>query len=198
MEKKDLEYAIYQNIIKYINYNNHEKNENINKIVELDQDNFYNVKISSGKIDISIKETKTLYSIILENSNYLESKNLKSFISQVSKNYVDFIFIIFNNSIKRQKEIIKSIIHNARIFNKDPFIFDLSDNIAVPKMEKITEDELNEFLEFYCITKSQLPQVKVSDPAIIWNGFKVGDVIKVFDASETSIVESLQYNLVIP
>jgi DNA-directed RNA polymerase subunit H len=73
----------------------------------------------------------------------------------------------------------------------------LETNILVPKHEVLTTEEANRVLEFYGVTKSELPKIKKTDPAIKKLGVKVGDIIKITRKSPTA-GKALYYRVVIP
>lgn len=56
----------------------------------------------------------------------------------------------------------------------------------IPKHAKLGERATKELLERYNITKSQLPNIFVSDPVVKHHGFKIGDVIKIERSSATA------------
>ena len=73
---------------------------------------------------------------------------------------------------------------------------DISKHVLVPKHEVLTEEEAEEVLKKYNITKSQLPKILISDPMVKKIGAKVGDIIKITRKSPTA-GESIFYRVVV-
>jgi DNA-directed RNA polymerase subunit H len=61
-----------------------------------------------------------------------------------------------------------------------------SDHELVPEHILLTEEEAKKVLEKYRISRAQLPKIKVSDPAAVEIGAKVGDIIKIIRKSPTA------------
>ncbi|BBL45293.1 DNA-directed RNA polymerase subunit H [Nanobdella aerobiophila] len=93
------------------------------------------------------------------------------------------------NSRKSHK---KSVPKKTRDLNE----VDISKHYLVPKHEKIDEQEKQELLRNYNIKLSDLPRIKISDPAIRKLEVKPGDVIKIIRDSPTA-GESIYYRVVI-
>lgn len=67
-------------------------------------------------------------------------------------------------------------------------------HILQPKHKKMNDDELNKLLNKLNISKSQLPKINSSDPALPEN-CKVGDVIKIERKEKDKI--NLYYRVVV-
>ncbi len=74
--------------------------------------------------------------------------------------------------------------------------FDITKHILVPEHTKVNEDEKQKLLKQFNISIKQLPEIKLSDPAIQRLNPKIGDVIKIRRKSPT-IGESFFYRVVI-
>lgn len=61
-------------------------------------------------------------------------------------------------------------------------------HILQPKHSKLNKKEQEEVLTEYNISKSQLPKIKLSDPALP-EGCEVGDIIKIERKSDDKINE---------
>lgn len=72
----------------------------------------------------------------------------------------------------------------------------LQDHILVPKHEILKEEEVEELLKLFGVSKEQLPKIKASDPIIKEIGAKPGDVIKITRKSLTAGV-SVFYRFVV-
>ncbi len=66
----------------------------------------------------------------------------------------------------------------------------------VPKHEICSEEEVNELLKRYNISKEQLPKILLTDPVVKALGAKPGDVIKIIRNSKIS-GKSIYYRVVV-
>ena len=62
----------------------------------------------------------------------------------------------------------------------------VSDHFLVPKHEIVPEDEVDELLKEFGITKDKLPQILKSETIVSEIGAKKGDVIKITRTSPTA------------
>lgn len=53
------------------------------------------------------------------------------------------------------------------------------ENILVPKHEVLSGKDTERLLEFYNVTRGELPKIRKDDPALKGLGAKVGDIIKI-------------------
>ncbi len=74
--------------------------------------------------------------------------------------------------------------------------FDVLTHILVPDHILLTEEETQELLKRYSITRGQLPKIKSSDVAVKQIGAKPGDVLKIIRRSLTA-GKAVAYRLVI-
>jgi DNA-directed RNA polymerase I, II, and III subunit RPABC1 len=65
-------------------------------------------------------------------------------------------------------------------------IFNIFEHVLVPKHELLSEEEANEVLEQYNISKYQLPAIKSADPAAKAIGAKPGRIVKIYRESPTA------------
>ena len=63
---------------------------------------------------------------------------------------------------------------------------DIRDHRAVPEHRKMTEDEIEEILEKYDASKSDLPKIERTDAALKQMDVEVGDVIEIERDSPTA------------
>ncbi|MGC9132972.1 MAG: DNA-directed RNA polymerase subunit H [Nanopusillaceae archaeon] len=73
---------------------------------------------------------------------------------------------------------------------------DITKHYFVPKHELLTEEEKQELLKKYNIKLSDLPRIKLSDPAIKNLGAKPGDIVRIIRNSPTAGV-SAYYRVVV-
>ncbi|BFI73463.1 DNA-directed RNA polymerase subunit H (EC 2.7.7.6) [Nanoarchaeota archaeon] len=73
---------------------------------------------------------------------------------------------------------------------------DITKHYLVPKHELLSEEEKQELLKKYNIRLSDLPRIKISDPAIKNLGAKPGDIVKIIRNSPTA-GESVYYRVVV-
>ncbi len=74
--------------------------------------------------------------------------------------------------------------------------FNIFEHELVPEHRILTEEEKRELLRRYNIRISQLPQILVSDPAVVALGAKPGDIVEIKRKSRTAGVY-LYYRLVV-
>lgn len=77
-----------------------------------------------------------------------------------------------------------------------PEEIDIFQSALVPKHEIIPEDDKKALLETLRISESQLPKIKLGDPAVKALGAQKGDVIRITRKSPTA-GEYLYYRLVV-
>lgn len=73
---------------------------------------------------------------------------------------------------------------------------DITKHYLVPKHELLTEEEKKELLEKYNIKLTDLPRIKISDPAIKHLNPKPGDVVRIIRESSTAGI-SVYYRVVV-
>ena len=59
-------------------------------------------------------------------------------------------------------------------------------HILIPQHKKLNEEENQEILKKYNVSKKQLPRIKINDPAILELDPKKGDIIEVTRDSPTT------------
>ena len=74
--------------------------------------------------------------------------------------------------------------------------FDVLTHELVPNHILLTEEETQELLKKYSITRGQLPKIKTSDVVVKQIGAKPGDVLKIIRRSLTA-GKAVAYRLVI-
>jgi len=73
---------------------------------------------------------------------------------------------------------------------------DISLHDLVPKHEILTKLEKKELLERLGITEKELPKILLSDPALVSQEAKLGDVVKITRKSQTA-GHSVYYRIVV-
>jgi DNA-directed RNA polymerase subunit H len=73
---------------------------------------------------------------------------------------------------------------------------DISKHELVPKHEVLSEEEVEEVLKRFNITKGQMPKILASDPMVKKIKAKPGDVIKITRKSKTAGT-SIYYRVVV-
>jgi len=58
-------------------------------------------------------------------------------------------------------------------------VIDILSHVLVPKHRILSENESDELLEKFNVSKIQLPEIKLKDPTVIAIKSKVGDVIEI-------------------
>ncbi len=75
-----------------------------------------------------------------------------------------------------------------------PFRFDVLKHEYVPRHEILTEEEVEEMLEMYDISREQLPRILNTDPGALSVRARPGDVVKITRKSDTA-GEAVAYRL---
>ncbi len=70
------------------------------------------------------------------------------------------------------------------------------DHIFVPKVRILSEDEAEELLKKYHITKDMLPKILSTDPVVVEIGAKPGDILELRRNSPVA-GESIYYRVVV-
>lgn len=73
---------------------------------------------------------------------------------------------------------------------------DVKKHELVPKHELLSEEEKKELLKRLGVKLSDLPKIRISDPAIKNLGAKPGDIVKIYRKSPTA-GESIYYRVVV-
>lgn len=68
-------------------------------------------------------------------------------------------------------------------------------HVLIPKHTILSKKEAEELLNKYNIDKSQLPKIKIKDPALP-KGAKIGDIIKIERKTERG--KTIYYRVVVP
>lgn len=75
-----------------------------------------------------------------------------------------------------------------------PFRFDVLKHEYVPRHEVLTDEEVEEVLDEYDITREKLPRIQNTDPGALSVRARPGDVLKITRKSETA-GEAIAYRL---
>ncbi|NHI93556.1 MAG: DNA-directed RNA polymerase subunit H [Candidatus Lokiarchaeota archaeon] len=65
-------------------------------------------------------------------------------------------------------------------------MMDILNHEFVPKHEIVTEEEINKVLDYYQLTKEELPAILTNDPVAIIIGARPGDVVRIIRKSQTA------------
>jgi DNA-directed RNA polymerase subunit H len=74
--------------------------------------------------------------------------------------------------------------------------YSVLDHVLVPKHIVMTEEEVEELLRKFAITKDDLPLIKMNDAVIEEIGAKMGDVVKIM-RKKSPAGEAVSYRLVV-
>ena len=86
---------------------------------------------------------------------------------------------------------------NTKLLSVQFLQFNVSRHKLVPKHEKVDKRIVLKIMKKYGLKhKNQLPYIFISDPQCKYNGFRVGDVIKITRVSKTN-TKSIVYRLVV-
>jgi len=70
------------------------------------------------------------------------------------------------------------------------------EHVWVPRHEVLSEEEAEELLRRYNVSREQLPKIKISDPVIKEIGARVGDIVRIVRKSRTA-GRSVYYRVVV-
>ena len=183
-----IEFAIYQNIEKFIKRRGYTKKLGLlTKDIESEKyitDKYELLKLLQINKFITVTCIENIYIILINKNNELTD----ALINSIKKFPLTVKLILIINDIPQQsKEKITSSIKNKIEFIPYHFLQnDWLSNIGMPtKISIMSEDEIKG-LEFANITIKSLPKLLASQKICVWLGAKVGDVIKAVDINETS------------
>lgn len=203
-------YNIYNNLFVYYEYRQLKSldikldNETFNKQIQ----NNKHVILRSVSKDLDdtkdLKDEKIVFIILLYNTNlYDTSAALDKLIKKITHPKAEIIIIsqeLFKTHNTKKIKLLNSINKDIKIKNYSYRLF----NIIIPlnnlasKITIITDPEeiniiLNKYM--YC-NKLNLMKRYVNDPAIIWIGGEVGQLIKLEELSETSCIR-IMYGIIV-
>jgi DNA-directed RNA polymerase subunit H (RpoH/RPB5) len=155
--------------------------------------------------------------VIIKNNDNLEIKKIEKIIEEaensVSKNKLDELFIICNEEYFKKKNFIDFIIKQQKN-QKDNINYENIDYpfyticpyyifaIDVPNSDQMdphyvmSKNESQELLKKERLNNIYLPRIIHMDTAIIWNGGRVGEYVKIYRKSE-SAMSSIYYRKII-
>lgn len=94
--------------------------------------------------------------------------------------------IIFINHSQITKKQLYIIGETKLAKKKAKTKINISKHVLIPKHTKLSEKDKKDLFERYNISVTQLPKIKLSDPAIASLDLKVGDVVKIIRQSKTA------------
>jgi DNA-directed RNA polymerase subunit H (RpoH/RPB5) len=194
--KKDsdtIKQTVLTNIIKMLTYRKWLKNKNIDKLSSMNSDD----SLYKIKTDIDINGEP--------NNNVIYIKLLPQKVTGINKSpiIVDFlktykkehkILVVDSISDKAYQQLVS--MPNIEIFNENALMINLVEHVSSPQYEVLTNDETNEFLESYHVTKNKLPILFSNDPAALYLNLKKGQIVRIIRNSEMT-ASSIAYRIVV-
>jgi DNA-directed RNA polymerase, subunit H (EC 2.7.7.6) len=99
-------------------------------------------------------------------------------------------------STKRSKSKKTSKVNKPKKDLRELSEIDITKHYLVPKHIILSEEEKKELLEKYKVSLSDLPKIKISDPALKNLNAKPGDIVKII-RSNPRIGEEIYYRVVV-
>lgn len=99
-------------------------------------------------------------------------------------------------SVKRSKSKKVSKVNEPKKSLRELSEIDITKHYLVPKHVILSEEEKKELLEKYKVSLSDLPKIKISDPALKNLNVKPGDVVKII-RNNPWIGEEIYYRVVV-
>ena len=99
-------------------------------------------------------------------------------------------------SVKKSKSKKVSKVNEPKKSLRELSEIDITKHYLVPKHVILSEEEKKELLEKYKVSLSDLPKIKISDPALRNLNVKPGDVVKII-RNNPWIGEEIYYRVVV-
>ena len=99
-------------------------------------------------------------------------------------------------SVKKSKSKKVSKVNEPKKSLRELSEIDITKHYLVPKHVILSEEEKKELLEKYKVSLSDLPKIKISDPALKNLNVKPGDVVKII-RNNPWIGEEIYYRVVV-
>lgn len=183
---------IYDNLIELLkcrNYNiiKQSQTEKQKKHVEdyklIDTDKAYVIYIINNNID---KKNDILTDILFD-----VLKNIDKKIIMITKNKLSYTILRKINAITDVSYNIEIILYNALLIN-----YITNNATRYIRYTKMSEDDIEKFLNFYDIKRNSLPYICEDDIACIWYGFERNEIIKIEKPSSSNIITT-NYRIVV-
>jgi DNA-directed RNA polymerase subunit H len=99
-------------------------------------------------------------------------------------------------SVKKSKSKKVSKVNEPKKSLRELSEIDITKHYLVPKLVILSEEEKKELLEKYKVSLSDLPKIKISDPALKNLNVKPGDVVKII-RNNSWIGEEIYYRVIV-
>jgi DNA-directed RNA polymerase subunit H len=99
-------------------------------------------------------------------------------------------------SVKKSKSKKVSKVNEPKKSLRELSEIDITKHYLVPKLVILSEEEKKELLEKYKVSLSDLPKIKISDPALKNLNVKPGDVVKII-RNNPWIGEEIYYRVIV-
>jgi len=149
---------------------------------------------------LELKRVKKVIEII-DNTEYSKSDTLDEVFLIVNKDFFDkknFIDIVKELLLRQNGDLdVNGLSPFYTVCPYHNFAFDVPNCKIIYPHEIMTKDEITELLQSERITIKDLPTILSNDVPLIWNGARIGQVIRILRKSESAL-ESIYYRKVEP
>lgn len=161
-------------------------------------------RLEENKINIEANfnnsDVKMVYVNYILDSKSFSKKDLVSLKAMIDEKFstkdITVIIIVPDKPTPQiSKELLNDEYKGYEIFLMKNLVINITKHELVPKHQLMTEEEVDNLLEKYKMTKSQLPRLQITDPVAKYYGFKMGDVCKIYRQSDMT-GESIHYRIV--
>jgi len=191
--------SIHQNIINPLGENKKmgNRNEVAQQIAKKLIRNFRDDNTCIFPVDNPMSSDSKNYKLVLVLDQKIHSVTKSSVLADYFfKNESEHKIIIVNEINYRSKQSILSHFPLVEVFSQHELMFDIVEHIYVPVHDLLSKDETEKIREEYQLQKKDFPWVFISDPISRYYKASIGQVFRIYRASETSGL-SIYYRMII-
>jgi len=187
---KDENIVIYNNIYKFLEY------RKIKPITPQVKDDIFLRNFNhNGYVSVEgMLNNKVYHILFIERNNDmgLKAKDFNKKVTEISRGKSMTIIVISKEELSKniKKEILSIRTINRLVvienYKYDTFVLVIPEHEAVPKHSIATQDELKVYLDFYNLNGRDLQKIFNTDPAVVWLGANVGDIVKIDRISDST------------
>ena len=136
------------------------------------------------------------YSTSIKNFGKNDLKNAhKTALTKLSKDKYKIFIIVYDKITSSISKELQITYKNVELLTTKFLSFNITKHTLVPKHDKLSDEDVIKLLNYYNITKVQMPKINITDPVIRYYNMKIGDVCKITRFNNTS-GESIYYRVV--
>jgi DNA-directed RNA polymerase subunit H (RpoH/RPB5) len=202
IKKEIVEYTIYLNMLKHLSVIKFEPvaEDSVEILNTLDELSYVEEMRKNEYFRIKARKEngELMYIFILQADNVPKSNNFQKMVNTISENK-SHVYIVGGRPIKEQikRHLHKNVkkVLNIRYFTYDNFKVDPRFHELVPFHTLCSDDEMAQIIRDNKIEHiSQFPKIKKSDPQVIWNGGRIGQLMRIL--RKTDIGECVYYRII--